>query len=117
MHRLKDLKVYQRALTLTREVRMVTKNFPKDELFELTAQFKRAVDSIALNIAEGAGNTSGKEFKKFLTYSIRSGFECIGCLDIALDNQFINETLYSKTANSINEVIAMIYGLQKGLRE
>jgi four helix bundle protein len=115
MHRLTELNVYRKALILTKEVRTVTKNFPKDERYELTAQFKRAVDSIALNIAEGAGNTSHKEFKKSLTYSIRSGFECIGCLDIALENEFIAMTVYLKTTNLVNEVIAMVYGLQKRL--
>ena len=70
---------------------------------------------MALNIAEGAGNTSNKEFVRFLTYSIRSGFECLGCLDIALENQFINEEAYAATAFSINEIIAMLDGLQKRL--
>ena len=49
--------------------------FPsKDELYSLTSQFKRAADSIVLNITEGAGNYSDKEFARFLTYSVRSGF-------------------------------------------
>ncbi len=115
MHRLRELKVYRKALSLTREVRTVMKNFPRDELFGLTAQFKRAVDSIALNIAEGAGNASNKEFNRFLSYAIRSGFECLGCLDIAAENGFIVETVHKPTAASVNEIIAMLHGLQKTL--
>src|ERR1051325_5147537 len=115
MHRLRELKVYQKARTLTREVRKVTKCFPKDELFVLSAQFKRAADSIALNVAEGAGNKSSKEFVRFLNYSIRSGFECLGCLDIALENQFISDEAYKTYSFSVNEVIAMLDGLQKRL--
>ena len=57
----------------------------------LNSQFKRAADSIVLNIAEGAGNSSNKEFIHFLDYSIRSSFECKGCVDIALENQFIEQ--------------------------
>ncbi|MBI1807228.1 MAG: four helix bundle protein [Ignavibacteria bacterium] len=115
MHRLGELKVYQKALKLTNVVRSVTRGFPRDELFGLTAQFKRAVDSIVLNIAEGAGNSSNKEFMRFLGYSIRSGFECLGCSDIALENKFIDETIHTTTVSSVNEVIAMLYGLQKRL--
>ncbi|MBU1297762.1 MAG: four helix bundle protein [Bacteroidetes bacterium] len=84
----------------------MTRTFPKEELYGLTSQFRRAADSIVLNIAEGSGCTSKKEFSQFLGYSIRSGFECIGCLDIALENKFINE-----------EIIAMLDGLQKSLRK
>ena len=117
MHRLKQLNVYRKALILTKEIRTVTKSFPKDELFVLTSQFKRAGDSIALNIAEGAGNASPKEFIRFLTYSIRSGFECLGCLDIAIENAFISESVHEETSFRVNEVIAMLYGLQKRLSQ
>ncbi|MBI5217288.1 MAG: four helix bundle protein [Ignavibacteriae bacterium] len=115
MHKLKDLKVYQKALKFTKVVRTVTKKFPKDELFVLTAQFKRAGDSIALNISEGAGNSSNKEFARFLDYSIRSGFECIGCADIALENEFINQSDYENVISTVNEIIAMLDGLKKSL--
>ena len=115
MHRLKKLEVYRKALTLTKRIRIVTRSFPKEEIFGLTAQFKRAVDSIVLNIAEGAGNRSNKEFIRFLEYSIRSGFECIGCLDIALENDYIKQPLHTESAESVNEVIAMLHGLQKHL--
>ena len=71
MHRFKELDVYRKALTFTRTVRETTRKFPKDELFGLTSQFRRAADSIVLNIAEGAGSSSKKEFAKFLDYSIR----------------------------------------------
>ena len=115
MHKFKDLKVYQKALKFTKLVRQTVRTFPKDELFGLTSQFRRAADSIVLNIAEGAGNSSKKEFSKFLDYSIRSGFECIGCLDIALENEYIKESTYQKLLNDVNEIIAMLDGLQKSL--
>ena len=115
MHKLKDLKVYQKALRFTKLVRKTTKGFPKEELFVLTSQFRRASDSIVLNIAEGAGNRSKKEFCKFLDYSIRSGFECIGCSDIALENEFFPQPLYDEIVNSVNEIIAVLDGLQKSL--
>lgn len=117
MHKFKDLKVYQKALLFTKLVRVATKKFPKEELFILTSQFKRAADSIVLNIAEGAGNTSKKEFSHFLDYSIRSGFECLGCLDIALENEFVTKNVYDEIAFAVNEIVAMLYGLQKSLKK
>ena len=61
MHRFHELEVYKKAIKFTRTARDVTKSFPRQELFMLTSQFVRAADSIALNIAEGAGNTSSRE--------------------------------------------------------
>lgn len=116
MHKLKDLKVYRKALTFTKMIRKTTKRFPKDELFILISQFRRAADSIVLNIAEGAGNSSKKEFARFLDYAIRSGFECIGCSDIALENEFIDDTTHNEILNAVNEIIAMLDGLQKRMR-
>ena len=115
MHKLRDLKVYQKALSFTKSVRTTTRNFPKEELFVLTSQFRRASDSIALNIAEGAGNSSKKEFGRFLDYSIRSGFECIGCADIALENHLLDARCHQEIVSSANEIIAMLDGLQKSL--
>ncbi len=115
MNKFKDLKVYQKAFLFTKTARQTVKCFPKDELFGLTSQFKRAADCIVLNIAEGAGNTTKKEFARFLDYSIRSGFECIGCLGITLENSYIDRSVYSKAAEQVNEIIAMLYGLQKSL--
>jgi four helix bundle protein len=115
MEKFRTLNVYQKALELTKAVRKTAKLFPKDELFGLISQFRRASDSIVLNIAEGAGNSSKKEFARFLDFSIRSGFECIGCLDIALVNEYISKNDYEQLLSEVNEIIAMLYGLRKSL--
>jgi four helix bundle protein len=115
MEKFQTLKVYQRALLLCKEVRIMIKKFPKDEIFGLISQFRRAVDSIVLNIAEGAGNSSKKEFARFLDFSIRSGFECIGCLDIALTNDYIDIKNYETLKKEVNEIVAMLHGLKKSL--
>lgn len=115
MRNFRKLQVYQKALAFTKVVRALTKKFPKDELFSLTSQFRRAVDSIVLNIAEGAGNRSDKEFAKFLDYSIRSAHECIGCCDIALANEYLNNKTHEEIFTQVDELIAMMIGLQKTL--
>ena len=113
MHRFRELKVYQKALQFTKRVRKETKLFPKEELFVLTSQFRRAADSIILNIAEGSGNTSKKEFARFLDYSIRSGYECNGCLDIALVLEYLSSRTHQELFLQVDEIIAMLVGLQK----
>jgi len=115
MHRFKELKVYQRSLQFTRTARQITKRFPKDEQFVLSAQFRRAADSIPLNISEGAGNDSAKEFSRFLIYSIRSGYECSGCLDVALINSFIDEDAHAQSSAEVQEIIAMLVALRHSL--
>jgi len=117
MNRFKNLRVYEKALDYSCVVRQVVRKFPKEEMFGLTSQWRRAADSVVLNIAEGAGNTSKLEYARFLDISIRSGFECLACIDIAFRNKYIDinncESLSSKT----NEIIAMLHGLKKAIKK
>ena len=117
MHKYEDLHVYQKALLYSNTVRVATKDFPKEELYSLTSQYRRAADSIVLNIAEDAGNYSDKEFARFLTYSVRTGFECKGCVDIAFINKFIDEKHKQQLKSDANEIIAMLDGLYKSLNK
>jgi four helix bundle protein len=117
MHNFRKLKVYQHALEFTRSVRLATESFPKHEMFALTAQFRRAADSIVLNIAEGAGNRSDREFAKFLDYSIRSGHECIGCIDIAVVNKYLDAKTQDGLFKQADELIAMLIGFQRSLQK
>ncbi|SHF87546.1 four helix bundle protein [Cnuella takakiae] len=77
------LQVWQKALDLTGIIHDVTRRFPKEELFMLTSQIKRAADSICLNIAEGATTLSNAEFSRFLQIALRSDMEVVGCIFIA----------------------------------
>lgn len=115
-HDFRKLDVYKRSLLFTKRVRRVTSQFPK-ELYALTSQFRRAVDSIVLNIAEGAGSGSKKEFAKFLGYSIRSGYECGGCADISAVQKYISRKEYQDLVRETNEIVSMLIGLQRNLRK
>jgi len=117
MHNFQKLHIYRKALALSKTVREITKSFPKDELFSLTTQFRRASYSIVLNIAEGAGNRSTKEFLKFLDYSIRSAHECVACNDIALVNEFVKTETHTELHKQIDELIAMLIGFQRSLSQ
>ncbi len=115
MHDFRKLDVYKRALLFTRTIRRVTAKFPRDEMFALTAQYRRAIDSVVLNISEGAGSGSKKEFSKFLGYSIRSGYECGDCADIAAVQKYITKKEYSELIQETNEIVSMLIGLQRSL--
>ena len=71
----RDLKVWQRAIEMTLAIYRVTTNFPKEELFGLTGQIRRAGVSVASNIAEGYGRGSKGEYKKFLAMARGSNLE------------------------------------------
>ncbi len=86
--------VWQKALDLSDEVNKLTKTFPKDELFIITSQIKRAADSVALNIAEGSTGQTNPEFSRFLSYSLRSTIEVVGCIFIA-KKEVLSTTLIS----------------------
>ena len=62
----KDLVVWQKAMDLVTDTYRATRGFPKEELFGLTSQARRAAVSIPCNIAEGQGRLSDKEFRHFL---------------------------------------------------
>jgi four helix bundle protein len=89
-HEFQIRKVKSLAIDLSADINELTKTFPKDELFVLTAQIKRAADSVLLNIAEGSTGQSNPEFKKFLTYALRSDVEVVGCLYLAQKRDIID---------------------------
>ena len=66
MFKFEKLKVWEKAIDLTKDIHDLTRKFPKEELFILTSQIKRAADSVALNIAEGSTGQSNAEFKRAL---------------------------------------------------
>jgi four helix bundle protein len=89
--RFEDLQVWQKALDLDEQVDQLTKSFPKEEIYILTSQLKRAADSVVLNIAEGSTGQTKAVFKVFLRYSLRSAIEVVSCLFIARRRGYLKE--------------------------
>jgi len=91
--RFREFKVYQDAREFRRTIKLMSKQkFPKNEQFCLLDQLWRALDSIVLNIAEGADRGTDKDFAHFLNNSHTSLNEVIACLDLALDDTYITVT-------------------------
>ena len=68
----KDLKIWRQAMDIVVEVYQLTSQFPKEEMFGLTSQMRRAAVSIASNISEGFARHSNREYKQFLYVSLGS---------------------------------------------
>jgi len=110
-----NLQVWQKALDLTVQVNDLTRSFPKDELYILTSQIKRAADSVVLNIAEGCTGQSNAVFKVFLNYSIRSGIEVVSCLFVGKRRNIINEVDFQRLYDEYQALIKMITALRNTL--
>lgn len=90
--RFRNFPVYQEARIFCKELKDFSKKkFPKEEKFALLSQLWRALDSIILNIAEGADRGTDKDFALFLNRSHTSLNEVVACLDVALDMAYILE--------------------------
>jgi four helix bundle protein len=108
------LLVYQKALDYIDFVYMITEKFPKEEIFGLTSQFKRAANSIALNIGEGSGGTT-KEFQNFIRISYRSLNECVVCSTIAKRRTFLSMEAENRSRNMLLEIAKMLSGLKDSI--
>ncbi len=110
-----DLQVYQKALDFTDSTYAITKNFPNAERYALTSQFIRASISIALNIAEGTGDTNA-QFNRFLQIAIGSLKECVVCTTIAKRQDYISIEQELELREKLEELSKMITSLQKYLK-
>jgi four helix bundle protein len=106
-----DLKVWQRAIEMTLAIYRVTTDFPKEELFGLTGQIRRAGVSVASNIAEGYGRGSEGEYKQVRAMARGSNLEIQTQLFIATKLGYGDST-HLKTADYLsNEVSKMLNSL------
>lgn len=113
----KDLILYQKSYQLSLEVYRVTKNFPKEELYGIVSQMRRAVVSIPLNIAEGYRRGHRKEYVQFLYMAQGSCGELETLISLSHDLGFLDrntfETLYSMQEEVSKLLRALIASLSK----
>ena len=107
--------VWQKAVDLSDLVNQLTKSFPKDELYVLTSQIKRAVDSVSLNIAEGSTGQSNAEFARFLSIAARSDIEVVGCMHLAKRRGYIQENNFNTIYKMCEEILVMLNALKNSL--
>lgn len=116
MQNYKDLKVWEKAHQFTLEVYGVTKQFPKEEIYCLTNQLRRAASSIPANIAERCGKNSQAEFARFLNISSGSANEAEYFLILSKDLKYLDENIFDTLIKIINEIKAMRIALISKVR-
>jgi four helix bundle protein len=111
----RDLIVWQRAMDLVVETYKVSRDFPKEELYGLTSQMRRAAVSVPANIAEGQGRRLSGEFIHFLGNARGSLLELDTHLEIALRLGFIEQKKYQPVQDQIQEVGRILNGLLRSI--
>lgn len=109
----RKLSVWDKAMDFVEEIYKMTNCFPGNEMYGLTSQLRRAAISISLNIAEGSGAGSDREFGRFLNIALRSSYEVICGLEIAKRLKYADEKEISNLLVKCDELSAMIAGLRK----
>ncbi len=100
--------IWQKAMDFGEELYQITKKFSKREMYNLTSQTSRAVDSIALNISEGSIGQTNPEFKRFMGYAIRSLAEAVTCLHKAKRRKYISNEEFEKYYDDSYELMNMM---------
>ena len=113
--RFERIEVWQLARLFNREVYSTTRRFPKEELFCLTSQLRRASVSISSNIAEGSGRNSDVDFAHFLEIAYGSLMEVVSQLFIALDEEYLAQDVFDHLASDADVLARKIVALSKSL--
>ncbi|MDH4201458.1 MAG: four helix bundle protein [Phycisphaerae bacterium] len=117
MRNYKDLKAFQLADELVLMVYKTTNSFPKNELFGLTSQLRRAVVSIPSNIVEGASRDTEAEFLRFLDIAYGSASELDYQISLAYRLEYIKEVQYAPLREKSTETAKVLNGLIRSLRK
>ena len=115
IHSYKDLKVWQRSIELVVEVYKLTEDFPREELYSLTSQIRRAAISIPSNIAEGRFRGTKKDYVNFLRIAYASGAELETQIEVAKRLPKMKNLDYAKIDSLLEEVMKMLNSMIRKL--
>ncbi|MGH9509065.1 MAG: four helix bundle protein [Terriglobales bacterium] len=111
----RDLRVWQKAVTMVTDIYKLTQSFPKQELYGLTSQIRRAAVSIPSNIAEGKGRTN-RDFSRFLMHARGSLWELETQLQIALNLGYVSKEALDACLQQTAELGRMLNGMLKAFQ-
>ena len=116
MHR--DMEVYKHSMLLVKDVYVLTKSFPKEEIYGLVSQMKRAAVSIPSNIAEGCGRRTDKELHNFLNIALGSLIELETQLEIAIMLEFVQDPAQTKQlTNNLVQTKQLLLGFMRTVQK
>ncbi len=114
-HSYRDLLVWQKSMELVKLIYAETRSFPKDEIYGLTSQMRRAAVSVPCNIAEGQGRVSRLDFRRFLSLARGSLLELETQLQIAADLEYMSAESAAHAMCGTGELLRMLNGLMSAL--
>ena len=112
-----NLKVWKDSVQLASKIYSVTKTFPKDEVFGLTSQIRRAAVSISANIAEGAGRNSKNDFSRFLDIALGSLNEVKSLMEVAYTLSYMDQKMRDELRSNTNSLGQSIGAFRKYLKK
>ncbi len=114
--RFRDFRVYKDAIEFRMRIKdLVKKHFPSEERYLLTDQIVRAANSIVLAIAEGADRSTDKDFALYLNRSYTSLSEVASCLDMALRDKYISESIHIEYMGEAEKLANQLTAFRKTL--
>ncbi len=116
MRNFRRLQVWERAHELTSKIYELTVPFPREEIYGLTSQTRRACASIPTNIAEGCGRETPADFARFLQIAVGSASETEYLVLLARDLKYLNSDQYVELINEIISIKKMLTALLKNIR-
>ena len=112
----KELKIYEKSYRAAKAVYDKTKKFPREEIYGITSQLRRAALSIPLNISEGyAKRESQAEYKRYLMMAIGSSNEIGVLIDFSRDIGYIDNREYKELSEAYEEIAKMLKGYVKAI--
>ncbi len=116
MQDFRNLKVWEKSHALTLGIYASTKSFPREEIYGLTSQMRRAAVSIGANIAEGSCRSGDPDFARFLQMSAGSASELEYHLLLARDLKILEIAEYQRLSDGVIEIKRMLASLINKLR-
>lgn len=111
-----NLLIWQSAMEIGEDINLLSEKFPAKEVYNLSSQIRRAVDSVVLNISEGSIGQTNPEFKRFMGYSIRSLAEVVTCLHKAIRREYLTEQEFNKHYEASFNLMNMMIAFRKNIK-
>lgn len=115
MNDFRKLDVWLKAIDSSTKIHNTTKRYPKEEIYGIVSQLRRASVSISSNVAEGCSRTSKKDFARFLEFSIGSAFEIESQLLVSKNLTYITEIEYNALRDELIYIENMLIKLKNSL--
>ena len=115
MYNFEKLTVWQKTMDFCELIYKETRKFPKEEMFGLVSQLRRAAVSVALNISEGSACCSKREFARFLNIALCSQYEVATIIRLGKKLGFLTSETYLEVSSSLEEIGRLLHGLINSL--